>query len=85
MCYTPCASNNVQLSITKLLALISHICFLSKLLVVVAVIAHVTGAEYDKTRRRSTIHSYTLSNYHALSHDPRTMRAVHEMTKAKAY
>ena len=50
-----------------------------------AVIAHVTGAEYDKTRRRSTIHSYTLSNYHALSHDPRTMRAVHEMTKAKAY
>ncbi|XP_063396948.1 protein unc-93 homolog A-like [Mytilus trossulus] len=50
-----------------------------------AVMTHVGGIEYDKTRRRSTIHSYTLSNYHALSHDPQTMRAVHEMTRAKAY
>lgn len=50
-----------------------------------AVMTHNGGVEYDKTRRRSTIHSYTLSNYHALSHDPATMRAVHEMTWSKAY
>lgn len=50
-----------------------------------AVMTHSGGVEYDKTRRRSTIHSYTLSNYHALSHDPATMRAVHEMTRSKAY
>ena len=42
------------------------------------------GTEYNNKRRRSTIHSYTLSNYHSLSHDPDTMKAVKEMSETKA-
>ncbi|XP_069134942.1 protein unc-93 homolog A-like [Argopecten irradians] len=43
-----------------------------------------SGAEYNKGRRRSTIHSYTLSNYHTLPHDPATMKAVRDMSETKA-
>ncbi|KAK3084344.1 hypothetical protein FSP39_011897 [Pinctada imbricata] len=44
----------------------------------------VPTVEYNKGRRRSTIHSYTLTNYHSLSHDPETMKTVKEMSEAKA-
>jgi hypothetical protein len=39
---------------------------------------------YNKSRRRSTIHTYTLSNYHTLPQDVATLRTVHDMTHGKA-
>lgn len=44
----------------------------------------VSLPDFDKSRRRSTIHSYTLSNYHSLPHDPETLRTVREMSHGKA-
>lgn len=42
------------------------------------------GSDYNKGRRRSTIHSYTLTNYHTLPHDPATLQAVRDMSETKA-
>lgn len=38
----------------------------------------------NKQRRRSTIHSYNLTSYHSLSHDANTIKAVRNMSQAKA-
>ena len=40
--------------------------------------------EANKNRRHSTIHSYTLQNYHTLPQDTKTLRTVQEMTSPKA-
>ncbi|XP_041349309.1 protein unc-93 homolog A-like [Gigantopelta aegis] len=40
--------------------------------------------EASKNRRQSTIHSYTLQNYHSLPQDTKTLRTVQEMTSPKA-
>lgn len=44
----------------------------------------VSLPDFDKSRRRSTIHSYTLSNYHTLPQDPDTLQTVREMSQGKA-
>lgn len=49
-----------------------------------SIISQLSAVEYDRGRRRSTIHSYTLSNYHSLSHDPQTLKTVREMSESKA-
>ncbi|KAL5015823.1 hypothetical protein ScPMuIL_005412 [Solemya velum] len=40
--------------------------------------------EFDSSRRRSTMHSYTLSCYHTIPTDMSTMRTVRQMTGTRA-
>ncbi|KAL3858373.1 hypothetical protein ACJMK2_012964 [Sinanodonta woodiana] len=44
----------------------------------------LSDVSVNKTRRRSTINSYNLVNYYALPRDPQTLKAIRQMTEAKA-